>query len=173
MGRELNEAVGPRHAAPPAGTREPRADGEQRVRRKRTSVDYSDRKKLGFDVSGADLENYTYRWVMGTAARVERLCLRDDYELVPDMADDLARRNLAPTTAGKELQQILMRKPRDWNEEDQVAKDERRDEMVRAIEGGAPTKATPGVENAYIPLDPITRRPRRNRLEARDGDSDA
>lgn len=134
----------------------------QERRRRDTAALGGRRKRLA--VSGElDTVNFTYRWVNDEPGRVHDLTTRDDWQVVADR-DGKLKNDGAGTGAeiavqagrganGQAVKSILLRKRRDWQEEDDRAKQRHIDEQEASIRAGATPGA--GTEGTYTPRNGI------------------
>lgn len=128
-------------------------------RRRNTDGLSGRRQRLAVDESKLDRENFTYRWVNDDSQRVYDLTTNDDWERVTDR-DGAIKANGTGMGAevatpagvgdtGSPVRAVLLRKPKDWHDEDQAAKQRH----IDALEQGMKARATPGVnaEGFYAP----------------------
>jgi len=137
-------------AVNPTRGRENRAEGmkRERRRRKRGSIDRMEAMNLDiFAPDQLDLANYVYRWVNDEKNRIG-LCTRaDDYDFVNlndikdftaatsaietnSESDERVRMCVGTNKGGNPIYAYLLRKPRDFWEEDQEEAVKRREEMM-------------------------------------------
>ena len=110
------------------------------------------RRKLAWDTSKADNENFVYRWVNDEGNRLHDLTVSDDWEVVPDRSATLKADGTGMGAEiavpvgvgehGRPMRAVLLRKSKDWHNDDQMAAMRRIDEQEAAIKQGA----SPGVE---------------------------
>ena len=110
------------------------------------------RRKLAWDMSKADNENFVYRWVNDEGNRLHELTVSDDWEVVPDRSATLKADGTGMGAEiavpvgvgehGRPMRAVLLRKSKDWHNDDQMAAQRRIDEQEAAIKQGA----SPGVE---------------------------
>lgn len=143
-------------------TVETRAEVTQRVRRKQRGVNAVAGIKLSVNEDALDRKNNHYRFVRDEGNRVQQL-MADDYDVVrndeanPDSGTVPSHHGGIGDT-GKPYKMVLMAKPKDWHEQDQLDKlkpvDEREQQMLRgsvtgteiASKGGAYTPDTNVIE---------------------------
>ena len=91
-------------------------------RKGRGLVDHGFTKRLGLDESKLDLMNYRYRWVNDTPGNIAALTSRE-WEVVTDGDIDgqEAARNAGFGAENRPQKAVLMRKWKQWFEEDQKA----------------------------------------------------
>lgn len=130
-------------------------------RRRNTDALSGRRRRLSVDESKLDRENFEYRWVNDepVSPRVYDLTTNDDWERVTDRdgalkADGTGMGAEVATPAGtgetgSPVRAVLLRKRKDWHDEDQAAKQRH----IDALEQGMNARATPGVnaEGFYAP----------------------
>jgi hypothetical protein len=120
---------------------ETRAEEVRRERRfKPGSVEHSG-LKLAIAEEKLDRKGFIYRWVNDMPGRVKRMEALD-YDIVKDdIKPDSSGLGSAPTVVvgvdgPQGLNAVLMRKRLDWYEDDQKAKQEKLDELDKAIMRG-------------------------------------
>jgi hypothetical protein len=126
-----------------AATRPSRAEQTRRERRMTPGSTIATGEKLLLDESRLDRNTYTYRWVKDEGNRVE-IFKRKDWDLVDDeeAKTDGTGLGSVPTQhggvgeSGKPYGLVLMKKYRDWYDDDQKAKRKPLDAMERAIRAG-------------------------------------
>lgn len=132
-------------------------------RRRNTAWLSGRRQRLAVDESKLDRENFTYRWVNDdpTSQRVYDLTTNDDWERVVDRDGALKTNSTgmgaevaAPAgvgDTGSPVRAVLLRKPKDWHDEDQAAKQRH----IDGLEAGMKAGHTPGAsgEGFYRPKD--------------------
>lgn len=131
-------ADGENALASPSRGRASRDDITKRQRRRREGNDKSGIRRLAVPMDKLDLQNYVYRFVNETPGRIP-LLHDDDWDLVEDSElgegytatrhADVAQNRLGLNTR-------LMRKPREWFEDDHADAQKRRDEEMKAAELG-------------------------------------
>lgn len=82
--------------------------------------------------------DYVYRWVNDTGMRVQQMTA-NDWDPAP-YKDARAESRVVGADAGKPIKSVLMRKRKDWHEDDTKAKRKPLDEMEQAIKRGAAHK---------------------------------
>ena len=114
-----------------------RATEERRERRMKPGALNATRKRLDVDESLLERDKFEYRWANDQEARVQRLH-GQDWDVVPDAQKD----KLAGTDKqGKPFNAVLMRKYKDWYEQDQKAKMKPIDDMEKRIRAGTSHQA--------------------------------
>lgn len=154
-GRPTNAEREARAAVLPA-----RAAEVQQRRRRRESLGPDRNMKLHVPESEKD-PNFHYRWVNARAGRVKFLTEQDDYDIVSttQMADDPSKNlsegtnisRVGNQTTGEGM--VLLRKPKEYFEEDQKAKAAKLDELDKTMRQGA-ARSGDGIgpqDNAYVP----------------------
>jgi hypothetical protein len=149
--------------ARPTRGRVARAVDEQRRRRRRDPNDNGVVKRLSVPEEHLDRAQFQYRWVVDQPGRISML-ERQDWELVGDEElggeapatrhADVAQNRLPLTTR-------LMRKYKDWFEEDHAVQQKRLDEEMKAAELGQKVLNGPdagaglsaGDPRVYVPRD--------------------
>lgn len=117
-----------------------RAIQERRARRKKRGATSLTGIKLAVEQDRLD-PAFHHRWVRDTGDRVRQM-ENEDYEIVPGAAaaDETAgttgRKHGGTEDAGNPYGMVLMRKPREWHDEDQKDKQRPLDEMENAIRRG-------------------------------------
>ena len=119
-------------------------------RRRNTDALGGQRRKLTH--GEVDRENFAYRWVNDVGNRVQDLTVNDDWEVVHDRSGTLKVDGTGTGTEvsahvgngdnGRPMRALLLRKKKDWYEDDKMAAQRRIDETEAAIKQGA----TPGVD---------------------------
>lgn len=115
------------------------------------------RRRLAVDMSKLD-PAFEYRFVNDDAGRVEFLTKSDDWEVVSDREGEI-KADGANTGSevsavvgvgeyGRPVRGVLLRKPKDWYDEDKAAKARRIDETDAAVRAGRPAGA-PNDGNTY------------------------
>ena len=128
-------------------------------RRRRSGAMGGDRGRLAVDMSTLDMEKYAYRWTSDVNNRIHDMTVNDDWEIVPDrdgkIKPDAMREGSAVTiyggtkTNGEPLRQVLLRKPRDFHENDVKETQQRVDMADKAIHDGRIPDVDP--EGQYVP----------------------
>lgn len=118
-----------------------RADEVRQERRRKPGATTVMGIKLGVDESKLDRSTYEYRWVNDTGSRLKQLH-GEDWDVAPELATDTdgggtVNSKIAGTDDnGKPFNTILMRKRKDWYEDDQKAKQKPLAAMDDAIRRG-------------------------------------
>lgn len=118
-----------------------RADEVRRERRRKPGQTVLANLKLSVDEAKLDRKTYEYRFVNDKDGRVQQLHAQD-WDIAPEGAKEdnasLGSVNSAHAgvNEGKPYQTVLMRKPKDWFDEDQKEKQRPLDEMEDAIRRG-------------------------------------
>lgn len=120
--------------------RPPRQEQVQQGRRRRESLGADRGKKLSVPADFKD-PNFEYRWVNDRPGRVQQL-YREDWDAV-DGASQIDSKSIGTTVervadkfSGEKT--ILMRKPREYHEADQLEKKKALDKVDEALRVGAP-----------------------------------
>lgn len=125
---------------------------ERRRRKSDTLTGY--RKRLAVDESKLDTENFEHRWIKDDEARMYQMTQKDDWDVVQDRNGDLqaahdgdgtAIAHLSGTRKDGAERLVLCRKPKQYHDEDQAAKQARIDETEKAM------RSTANVEKNYVP----------------------
>lgn len=146
-----------------AATRPTRAEQSRRERRMRPGAIVASGEKLGLDETQLDRGLYTYRWVRDEGNRVEIL-KKQDWDLVDEeqAKTDGTGLGSVPTQhggvgeSGKPYGLVLMKKYRDWYEDDQKAKRKPLDAMEQAIRKGTAHEQSGETELAGVSYTPGT-----------------
>jgi hypothetical protein len=132
-------------------------------RRKRGTLDYKSRQKLGVSEEFLDRENFAYRWVNDDGRRVQQMTQEDDWDIVEDPnvkedADGIGKRVskvVGKTESGQPLRAFLCRKPKEFHEEDQLEKRRRVEEIEAQLHRGQNAAAEPEAQamrgHTYVP----------------------
>ena len=140
-----------------------RAEQTRRERRMKPGDVVATGEKLSLDESRLDRNTYTYRWVKAEGNRVEIL-KKKDWDLVDDedAKTDGTGLGSVPTQhggvgeSGKPYGLVLMKKYRDWHEEDQKAKRKPLDAMEQAIRKGTAHEQAGETELSGVSYTPGT-----------------
>lgn len=140
---------------PPKSDRDVQIKAERR--RRNSDALAGKRRRLAVDESKLDRENFVYRWVNDDGSRVELLSTQDDWDVVSDrdgaMKEGIHSAKVETTVGvgerGSPVKAVLMRKPKNYHDDDEAAKQRRIDESERAIREGQSQGAT--AENSYVP----------------------
>lgn len=141
--------------------RSPRQEVEGRRRRERQSLTQG--YNLGVPEYMLDLSAYHYRWVKGDPARISQVHHYDDYDFVTQeegtimetSEDGHVRQVVGRNADGSAQYQYLMRKPREYFEEDQRKRHDVLKQQERAIIAGRNPDGTVIDDTAYIPDEGI------------------
>lgn len=144
----MNEPTRP---ARPTREQETRAD-----RRRRGDVDTGMRRRLPVDESKLDHKKFVYRWANDDAARMRDLTGHDDYDPVPEAdVGGATKVTVGPGDNGGLRGTVLLRKPREFWEDDQKKKDASRDRNLEVLKAGRPAQDDSGggleQDRAYVP----------------------
>lgn len=150
----------PRRGRPTNAEREarinPRLDEVKQRRRRRETLGEDRNLKLHVPEQDKD-PNFVYRFVNDKPGRVRFLTTEDDYDVVSLPNDD---KNISEGTVAKRVgnqstgeNMVLLRKPKEFYDEDQKAKMNKLAEQDKAMRQGAAQSAD-GIgpsDNAYVP----------------------
>lgn len=144
-------------------TRPTRAEQTRRERRMKPGSVISTGEKLALDESRLDRNLYTYRWVKAEGNRVEIL-KKKDWDLVDDeeAKTDGTGLGSVPTQhggvgeSGKPYGLVLMKKYKDWYDDDQKLKRKPLDAMEQAIRKGTVQEQAGEPELAGVTYTPGT-----------------
>lgn len=127
-----------------------RADEVRTERRRKPGSAVDMGIKLHVDEAEKD-PNYVYRWVNDTGMRVQQMT-QNDFDPAPYQGKG-AESRVVGTDSGKPIKSVLMRKRKDWHDDDQKAKRKPLDEMEQAIKRGAAHKQEADLSGdvAYTP----------------------
>jgi hypothetical protein len=123
-------------------------------RRRNTDALEGKRRKLSVSEQNLDRENFVYRFANDEGNRIHDLTVNDDWEVVPQrncdektdgMGADISR-YAGKDDRGQAVRAVLLRKKKDWHEDDKRAAQRRIDETEAAIRQGA----TPGVDSGQL-----------------------
>lgn len=126
----MSDAVTPKRTR---AARESRADELRNERRRKPGDTVHSGLKLHVDKEHLD-PRYEHRWATDKGMRVQEL-VANDYDPAP-MAGRSTETRVVGFDAGKPTKAILMRKRKDWYEDDQKQKRKPLDEMEAAIKRG-------------------------------------
>lgn len=140
----------------------PRVEEQRAQRRRRTDTTHEGSSKLSVNHDILDHEKFAYRFVNDTGGRINDFTVNDDWDKVPDPAvkqdaDGLGtpiRKLVGANKDGSPVHAYLLRKPKEFYDEDVKKKNARRDELDAAIKSGQHIgPAAPGadVSNTYTP----------------------
>ena len=123
----------------------PRKEQVKRERRRKRGPLDALHLKLSVNEKHLDRNNFEYRWINDTGARVQQM-FEQDWETVPDPDQqvkpdgDGAGTNIEKYAGQQEhggvMKSVLVRKPIDWHKEDQAEKQNRLDEIDASINRG-------------------------------------
>lgn len=152
----------------PRRGRPPRSAEVLGERRRRKNTGNVPGLKLGIDETalGMDRDKFAYRFINDKPGRVQNLTVNDDWDLVDD-----ASKVASPTNAdegthvsfhaglgdyGRPMRTVLVRKPKQWYEDDQREKQKPLDDIDRDLRRGtahknAPEAAAIAGEHGYVP----------------------
>lgn len=133
-------------------------------RRKRDLTATTGGKNLGINPDVVDMENYVYRFVNDSPARIHAMTKQDDWDIVtndggkvkPDATDlgDAVSVVVGANKDGSPLRAYLCRKPRKWYDEDQKQKQTELDAQLQQLRRGRSARGE--VQGDYIPATGIT-----------------
>jgi hypothetical protein len=140
-----------------------RAEETRRERRMTPGAVLASGEKLSLDETRLDRNLYTYRWVKDEGTRVEILKKRD-WDLVDDEAAKTDGTGLGSVPSqiggvgesGKPYGLVLMKKYRDWHDNDQKLKRKPLDAMEAAIRKGTVQEQAGEPELAGVSYTPGT-----------------
>ena len=143
----------------PVGRPRTRPVEEKKKRRRRGDLTIGRNQKLSLDTSKLD-SSYVYRWVNDTPGRVQSLTQQDDWDVVTseeiderDKGSGTGVERIVSATDG--MRAVLVRKPKEYYDEDKGKEQDSIREMERAMERGSAKdssgSAAPSVENVYTP----------------------
>jgi len=129
-----------------------RAEETKRERRRKPGQTIAAGIKLHVDESKLDRQKYSYRFANDKNGRVQQL-QASDWDIAPEGAKDGSVHSThAGAEEGKPYNAVLMRKPKDWYDEDMKEKQRPLDEMDEAIRrGNTEHKANERIAGAYTP----------------------
>ena len=140
-----------------------RADTIKQERRRR-NTDALGGKRRRLAVTGQlDHENFAYRWVNDEDTRLHDLTVNDDWEVVSDRSGTLKSDGAGtgaeisvPVGMGTKapMKAVLLRKRKDWYDDDKRAEQRRIDETEASLKSGAVPGA--GSDQSYVPRGGIT-----------------
>lgn len=123
-------------------------------RRRNTDALSGKRRRMYLNTAELDNEKFVYRWANTDPGRIESLTQQDDWEVVQDrdgkikndVVGDGSKVSIVAGAgeSGSPVQAVLLRKPKEFQDEDRQAKKRRIDEQEAALRQGA----TPGGEGA-------------------------
>lgn len=141
-----------------------RAEQTKTERRRRNSNALGGgRQKLS--ISGElDTQNFSYRWVNDEGNRLHDLTTNDDWEVVSDRSGALkpggsgvgseVAQPVGVGGDGRQTRAVLLRKPKDYYNDDESAKQRRIDETESGLKAGA-VPGSDGDKSTYVPKSGI------------------
>ena len=94
-----------------------------------------------------DTENFAYRWVNDVDNRLHDLTVNDDWEMVENRAGDMkpdgtgvgseVATPVGTGENGRPIRAVLLRKKKDWYDDDERAKKRRIDDLESGLKAGA------------------------------------
>jgi hypothetical protein len=124
-------------------------------RRRRNSETLSGRRqRMSVDMSKLDQENYAYRWVNDVGNRLHAMTVQDDWDVVQDR-DGSIKPNATGTgsevsvvvgtdNGGAPIRSVLLRKRKEYYNDDAAAKTRAIDEKEAGLKTGAVPGASAG-----------------------------
>ena len=171
----MNTTTTPEHNE--ARGRAPRADSNRAERRRRKSSSLNRMASFKLDIftpEQLDLENFVYRWVNDEDGRIRQATRMDDYDYVatdeisdfnPETTDSESTERIRMLVGrdknGNPTYSYLLKKRRDYFEEDQDEGVRRREDMMAGIVHNAEVEAleglsgAPGVDKATAEADAL------------------
>lgn len=153
-GRPTNAEIAARNAAPQV--QPARVEAEKKQRRRRADTSETRNLKLHVPESMKD-PNFVYRWVNDTAAgRIHDKTVNDDWEIASlrdsENKEVQAVRNVGNGEHGQPLKSYLLRKPKEFHEEDKARSIAALKETEKQLERGKSVGAG-GLEESvsYVP----------------------
>lgn len=142
-----------------------RADVIQQERRRRNTDALGGRRQRLAVRGDLDKENFAYRWVNDDGNRLHDLTVNDDWEVVEDRSGKMKPEGTGVGSEvatpvgtgehGRPVRAVLLRKPKNWYDDDERAKQRRIDETELGLKAGAaPGAATD--DKTYVPKGGIT-----------------
>lgn len=137
----------------------------ERRRRRADSLDRMHGRKLGIPAQFRDDKEHVYYWANDDSTRIYDLTVEDDYDVVkitnPETSEEeKVRKPVGTKESGEPLYAYLLRKPREFAEEDQRAKEtaiqEREKGMLRSAKT-APEDNRPDEVSYVVPGNSIKR----------------
>jgi hypothetical protein len=161
---QIAEAVAP---AEQPDIKRSRTDERRRERRRRDDGMDGSRLNLKIPPQYANDKENVYRWINDEKARIHSMTQQDDWDKVATDSDDDAKsvcRQVGTKANGDPLFAHLVRKPKEWHDEDrarqQASLDETMDQLADTGKRGDPTKL--GNEAGYVATDVVIRDGRRS-----------
>lgn len=128
-------------------TRQTRSEETRQERRRRSPEGLAGtRKKLFVDENDLDREKYAYRWINDDGARVHNMTQLDDWDIV----DSSDKRFVDRAENGSPIKGVLVRKPINYQKEDDAAKQRQIDETEKAIADGGSADGEQA-DGSYVP----------------------
>ena len=122
-------------------------------RRRRDGISLSGyRDRLHVDEQLLDRENFSYRWINDEPGRVYQMTQQDDWDIVSDRDSDSGMgsetaNQVGSGAEGSPLRAILVRKPKEYFDEDKNKKQRHIDEAESAMQSsGDNPGVTPGAK---------------------------
>ena len=153
------ETKAPAKKAPAARGRPPRQAEEKQRRRRRSDMSLGRLSPLDLPDDAKD-PKYVYRWVSDEPGRIKQLTEHDDYDFVTQ--EQVGERSDKEKSSGSHVERpadrisdkrmILLRKPKEFYDEDQAKKQAHVDEIDNVIrQGGSQSPEGLHGANAYVP----------------------
>lgn len=119
-GRPTNAEIAARKAAPPVQAS--RVEGEKAKRRRR--ADTSETRNMKLHVPKDQLDpNFVYRFVNDVPGRIHDKTVNDDWEIVAQTSDQVpTQRHVGVEATGASRKAVLLRKPKEYYQEDEDKK---------------------------------------------------
>lgn len=137
-----------------------RADTISQERRRRNTDALGGRRQRLATRADLDGEKFAYRWVNDDGNRLHDLTVSDDWEVVSDRAGEVkpdgtgvgseVATPVGTGENGRPVRAVLLRKKKDWYDEDERAKQRRIDETEVGLKAGAAPGATTD-DKTYVP----------------------
>lgn len=121
-----------------------RADEVRQERRKKAGSTIQYGQKLGVEEEFLDRKTYTYRFVNDVGGRVQAM-ERNDWDIAP-MGEGSPDSRHVGVDSGHPQNAVLMRKRKDWHENDQKEMRKPLDAMEKAIRAGTAHTSQPGAD---------------------------
>lgn len=142
-------------AQTPTRGRPPRAEQTQQRRRRRESIGADRNLKLHVPADFKE-PDYEYRWANNRPGRVQQLH-NEDWDVVPASESEVESKSLGTTVeriadkfSGESA--VLMRKPKQFHEDDRALRQKPVDETEKALrQGSAPSAEGLSGPTAYVP----------------------
>lgn len=124
---------------------------KQERRRRNTDALAGKRRRLSLNERALDKENYAYYWARDD--QIEMLTQEDDWEIVQDRDNKIKRNSngmgadvsthAGTSETGSGQRQVLLRKPRQYQDEDEAARMRRADEIEAQMRRESQTGINP------------------------------